>query len=179
MLGGLVFAGFVAVWLTSALWFFTPVRLAADMSEPTASPAVGAERAPRSRSWAGWVATSSPATATRPRQPTAPSPRTPTATTPRGAGKALATVADIPDGGGLILSQPAVVVTRSGAQVHAFSSVCTHQGCRVDKVSNGTIDCPCHGSVFDAATGKVLAGPAPSPLPAVAVTVRDGQVFSA
>ena len=98
---------------------------------------------------------------------------------PRAAGKALATVAAIPDGGGLILSKPAVVVTRSGAQVHAFSSVCTHEGCRVDKVANGRIDCPCHGSVFDAATGKVLAGPAPSPLPPVAVTVRAGQVFSA
>ena len=61
---------------------------------------------------------------------------------PRAAGKALATVADIPDGGGLILSKPAVVVTRSGAQVHAFSSVCTHEGCRVDKVTNGRIDCP-------------------------------------
>ena len=98
---------------------------------------------------------------------------------PGGAGKALAAVADIPDGGGVILGKPAVVLTRSGFEVHAFSAVCTHQGCRVDKVARGRIDCPCHGSVFDAATGQVLAGPAPSALPAVAVTVRAGQVFSA
>jgi Rieske Fe-S protein len=57
--------------------------------------------------------------------------------------------------------------------------VCTHQGCKVDKVSGGRIDCPCHGSQFDASTGKVVGGPAPTPLPAVQVTVRDGEVFSA
>jgi Rieske Fe-S protein len=70
-----------------------------------------------------------------------------------------------------------VVVTKSGSQVHAFSSTCTHQGCQVNKVSGGRIDCPCHGSVFDASTGAVVAGPAPSPLPPVAVTVRNGEVF--
>jgi Rieske Fe-S protein len=94
-----------------------------------------------------------------------------------GAGQALATLADIPDGGGVIVGK--IVITRTGSDVHAFSSVCTHQGCRVNKVTDGTIDCPCHGSRFDASTGKVVGGPAPSPLPAVQVTVRDGQVFSA
>jgi Rieske Fe-S protein len=93
-----------------------------------------------------------------------------------GSGQALAEVADIPDGGGVIVH--GVVVTRTGQDVHAFSAVCTHQGCEVNKVSDGKIDCPCHGSVFDASTGAVVAGPAPSPLPAVAVTVRNGEVFS-
>ncbi|MDT4924572.1 MAG: hypothetical protein QOG01_2285 [Pseudonocardiales bacterium] len=98
---------------------------------------------------------------------------------PGGAGQALAKLADIPDGGGVIIADPAVVITRSGSDVRAFSSVCTHQGCKVDKVSGGRIDCPCHGSQFDASTGKVVGGPAPTPLPAVQVTVRDGEVFSA
>jgi Rieske Fe-S protein len=71
-----------------------------------------------------------------------------------------------------------VVLTRSGSQVKAFSAVCTHQGCQVNKVADGKIDCPCHGSVFDASTGAVVAGPAPSPLPPVAVEVRSGEVFS-
>jgi Rieske Fe-S protein len=99
--------------------------------------------------------------------------------TPAGAGKPLAKVADIPDGGGVIIDNPAVVLTRSGSTVHAFSAICTHQGCTVNHVGGGTIDCPCHGSKFDVATGKVVAGPAPSPLPPVHVTTRNGEVFSA
>jgi Rieske Fe-S protein len=95
-----------------------------------------------------------------------------------GGGKVLAKFADIPDGGGVIVD--GIVITRSGSDVHAFSAKCTHQGCLVNKVSGGTIDCPCHGSRFDAATGKVVGGPAPSPLPAVQVTVdANGEVVSA
>jgi Rieske Fe-S protein len=97
------------------------------------------------------------------------------------AATSLATVASIPSGSGRILQHPPVVLVRdpNGAvqQVHAFSAICTHQGCVVTTISNGTIDCPCHGSKFDLRTGKVVAGPAPSPLPAIAVTVRDGEVY--
>jgi Rieske Fe-S protein len=92
------------------------------------------------------------------------------------AGRALAKVDDIPDGGGLVTGD--VVITRSGTDVHAFSAICTHQGCTVNKIAGGTIDCPCHGSKFDAATGQVVAGPAPSPLAPVQVIVKNGEVFS-
>jgi Rieske Fe-S protein len=92
------------------------------------------------------------------------------------SGTELATVAAIPDGGGVILDK--VVLTRSGEEVHAFSAVCTHQGCLVNRVAARAIDCPCHGSRFDATTGQVLNGPASSPLPKVAITVRDGKVYS-
>ena len=99
---------------------------------------------------------------------------------PTGTARRLVAVADIPPGGGVVLDDPAVVIVRgAGDQVHAFSAVCTHQGCRVDKVVDGQIDCPCHGSRFDAATGEVRAGPAPRPLPAVSVVVRNGEVFTA
>jgi Rieske Fe-S protein len=98
---------------------------------------------------------------------------------PSGGGQRLAAVSDIPDGGGKVLDDPAVVLTRKGTEIHAFSAVCTHQGCRVDKVSDGIIDCPCHGSRFDATTGRVVGGPAPSPLPTVPIAVRSGEVFSA
>jgi Rieske Fe-S protein len=61
--------------------------------------------------------------------------------------------------------------------VRAFSATCPHQGCPVSTVANGTIDCPCHGSRFDAKTGAVVAGPAPRGLTPVAVVVRDGGVY--
>lgn len=38
------------------------------------------------------------------------------------------------------------------------------------------LDCPCHGSRFDAANGEVLAGPATTHLPEISVTVEDGVV---
>ena len=91
-------------------------------------------------------------------------------------GEQLASLADVPDGGGLVLGDQHVVLTRSGDEVHAFSSTCTHQGCTVAGVTDGTITCPCHGSAFDAATGAVVRGPAATGLGSVDVTVTDGVV---
>jgi Rieske Fe-S protein len=62
--------------------------------------------------------------------------------------------------------------------VHAFSSVCTHQGCHVDKVESGQIECPCHGSRFDAVTGAVTHSPATKPLPKIGIVVQDGKVYT-
>ncbi len=39
--------------------------------------------------------------------------------------------------------------------------------------------CPCHGSVYDAFTGKVLSGPAPAPLASIAVKVVGDEVIEA
>jgi Rieske Fe-S protein len=95
------------------------------------------------------------------------------------SGRLLATLNQVPRGGGLVLAKSSIVLSRSADdEVHAFSAVCTHQGCTVDKVADGTIDCPCHGSTFDAVTGKVVSGPAPRPLPAIAIAVRDGSIYT-
>jgi Rieske Fe-S protein len=50
------------------------------------------------------------------------------------------------------------------ATTRAFSSTCTHAGCLLTKEENGLILCPCHGSGFEASTGRVLKGPALKPL---------------
>ena len=102
-------------------------------------------------------------------------------TGPAGGGgdSPLAEVADLPDGGGLVLGDQHVVLVREGDQVHGLSATCTHQGCTVSGVADGRITCPCHGSVFDAATGAVVTGPASTPLPAVPVEVRAGAVYLA
>jgi Rieske Fe-S protein len=94
-------------------------------------------------------------------------------------GTRLAGVDEVPPGGGVILDGAGVVLTRdAGGTVRGFSAVCTHQGCTVSSVQNGTINCPCHGSRFDVRTGAPVAGPASRPLPAVPVAVRDGAVFT-
>jgi Rieske Fe-S protein len=45
----------------------------------------------------------------------------------------------------------------------------------VDKVADGTIDCPCHGSKFNL-DGTVAKGPAQDPLEAQAVTVQGDSI---
>jgi Rieske Fe-S protein len=89
----------------------------------------------------------------------------------------LGAASDIPVGGGTVYTAAKVVVTQpASGQYKAFSAVCTHVGCIVNKVANGTIGCPCHGSEFTIASGAVVTGPAPAPLPARQVTIVGGQV---
>jgi Rieske Fe-S protein len=57
-------------------------------------------------------------------------------------------------------SKKVVVTQATPGTFAAFSAICTHQGCTVNKVTNGTIDCPCHGSKFAIADGSVAHGPA-------------------
>lgn len=93
------------------------------------------------------------------------------------AGGVLGPVTDVPVGDTKIFTDQKVVVTCPAAGTFkAFSAVCTHQGCVVNAVKDGVITCPCHGSQFNAADGSVKNGPAAAPLPAVAVTARDGQL---
>jgi nitrite reductase/ring-hydroxylating ferredoxin subunit len=94
------------------------------------------------------------------------------------AGSALAATSAIPVGSGTIFPGPKVVVTQPTAgEFKAFSAICTHMGCIVSKIANGTIDCPCHGSQYSIATGAVVGGPAPMPLPAENIKVSGGSIF--
>jgi Rieske Fe-S protein len=94
------------------------------------------------------------------------------------ATSALATTSKIPVGSGTIFADSQVVVTQPTAgNFKAFSAVCTHMGCIVNQVSNGTIDCPCHGSQYSITTGDVVAGPAPRPLPGKQIKVSGDSIF--
>jgi nitrite reductase/ring-hydroxylating ferredoxin subunit len=93
---------------------------------------------------------------------------------------ALATTSQVPVGGGTINNAQKVVITQPDAGSYkAFTAVCTHQGCTVDAVVNGTIDCPCHGSRFSIKDGSVVNGPAASPLASVAIKVQGTSILLA
>lgn len=92
---------------------------------------------------------------------------------------ALVATSDVPVGGGVILSDRGAVVTQPTAgQFKVFSDVCTHMGCIVSSVEDGTIDCGCHGSRFHITDGSVAQGPASAPLPEFAAKVQRGQVVA-
>jgi cytochrome b6-f complex iron-sulfur subunit len=97
-------------------------------------------------------------------------------------GHALATLDDIPVGRAvsarLPSGDPVVVARPTPTTARCFSAICTHMGCTV-AAAGSTLDCPCHGSQFDALTGKVLRGPASSSLPSVPVKVAGRKVVSA
>lgn len=88
---------------------------------------------------------------------------------------AIAKTSDVPVGSGLIVGD--VVVTQpSAGDFKAFSAICTHKGCTVDAVANGTIDCPCHGSKFHL-DGTVANGPAAKPLEPKSISVEGDEII--
>jgi Rieske Fe-S protein len=93
-------------------------------------------------------------------------------------GTPLGKTSDIPVGGGMVFADKKVVVTQPAAGTFkGFGTTCTHLGCQVDKVANGLIECPCHGSRYSVVDGSVKAGPAPRPLTAEKISVSGGQVM--
>jgi nitrite reductase/ring-hydroxylating ferredoxin subunit len=65
----------------------------------------------------------------------------------------------------LLITQPKKGVFK------AFKGICTHQGGKLTSLSGPNLFCPLHGASFDSTTGKVLTGPASSPLKSYKVTV--------
>jgi Rieske Fe-S protein len=98
-----------------------------------------------------------------------------TATTGSNSGGATSAnsvkAADVPVGGGVIMTTASFVVTQPTAgSFKAFSSVCTHEGCPVSTISNGQIICTCHNSHFSVKDGSVISGPARRALAGATVT---------
>jgi Rieske Fe-S protein len=85
-------------------------------------------------------------------------------------------LASIAPGEGRVLSlggERLAVYRNANGQLGALSATCTHLGCLVHwNTTEKSWDCPCHGSRFDP-HGRVLNGPAVSPLEARTVPGRE------
>ena len=98
-----------------------------------------------------------------------------------GSGKpALATTDEVPVGGGIVLMDERIVIVQPTAgKFAAWSAICKHEGETVGSVENNVITCPFHGSQYDSATGDVVAGPAPTGLDPIRITVAGGRITRA
>lgn len=80
-----------------------------------------------------------------------------------------------------------LILHREGDAVRAWLNVCPHAGRRLDwapgsflRSRDGLLVCAAHGASFELGGGECVAGPCRGDrLRAVAVDVRDGQVFLA
>jgi thiosulfate dehydrogenase [quinone] large subunit len=125
---------------------------------------------------------SGPATTTTTTGTTGSSSTTTTAAAP--SGTEVGPASSVPVGGSASFTDPksgdpALVIQQPAGHFTAFDAVCPHAGCTVGYVSSARIiACPCHGSEFDAATGSVLRGPAPTGLtPIKMVEGSNGRLY--
>jgi Rieske Fe-S protein len=73
-------------------------------------------------------------------------------------------------------------VSRATGGIVAFSATCTHASCAVTEwlAHRHLLHCPCHGSQYDPAqNAKVVFGPAPRPLPRLAIELVAGTIRAA
>ncbi|KOV59048.1 Rieske (2Fe-2S) protein [Streptomyces sp. MMG1121] len=91
----------------------------------------------------------------------------------------LGAESEVAKGGAKLYRDHNVVVSRdnSGA-LKAYSTICTHAGCPINKLQGTTLICPCHGSQFDATTGKVVQQPATEPLAELPVKTANGRIIA-
>ncbi|SNR48011.1 Rieske [2Fe-2S] domain-containing protein [Haloechinothrix alba] len=94
-----------------------------------------------------------------------------------GSGESIANTDEIPVGGGVVFDDEGVVITQpTEGEFKGFSATCTHQGCTVAGVADGTINCSCHGSKFSIEDASVVNGPAERPLDERALSVNGNSL---
>lgn len=72
----------------------------------------------------------------------------------------------------------AVLLAQQGDDIYALADACSHLGCSLadGELQGESVRCPCHGSRFALADGRVLDGPATMPQPVYDVRKRSGQI---
>jgi len=72
-----------------------------------------------------------------------------------------------------------VLISNVDNKYYAIGNICTHASCRLSsgKLKGENVTCPCHGSTFNAKTGKVVNGPAKKPEPAYETKVEGKDIL--
>jgi nitrite reductase/ring-hydroxylating ferredoxin subunit len=92
-------------------------------------------------------------------------------------------VADLPAGSLRAVTLPGgdrVCVANVAGDVYAFADECPHAAFPLsagELLADGTVLCAWHGARFDARTGAVVAGPAPSGVATYQVTIRGDTIL--
>ncbi|MGW5638218.1 Rieske 2Fe-2S domain-containing protein [Streptomyces sp. NPDC003832] len=91
----------------------------------------------------------------------------------------LGAESEIAPGGAKLYRDHNVVVSRDAeGGLKAYSTICTHALCPINKLEGTKLICPCHGSEFDATNGEVLQQPATAPLKELPVQARGGRIVA-
>lgn len=77
----------------------------------------------------------------------------------------------------VVAGVPVMLLKQDGA-IHAIAATCPHLGGPLDQgtISDHTVTCPWHGSVFDVTTGDLRHGPATFGCVPYDVRVKDGSI---
>jgi len=91
---------------------------------------------------------------------------------------AIGKTSEVPVGGAKIFKGKRVMVSQvNEGEFKAFSTICTHENCKILKVDGDEIECHCHLSRFAIADGSVAQGPATTPLQELKVTVEGDNLI--
>lgn len=75
----------------------------------------------------------------------------------------------MPSSDGISFPHPGLILRKEQGKLTAYSAECPHLGCHIREWNGDYLQCPCHGSRFDA-DGNVIRGPAGSALRKLEIT---------
>ena len=102
----------------------------------------------------------------------------------RGPSMQIARVAELQPGQVKLFRYPtkddtALLIRLANGDFVAYKQRCTHLSCPVHfAAQRNRLECPCHNGAFDAATGAVLEGPPPRPLPRIALRIDGDTIYA-
>lgn len=93
----------------------------------------------------------------------------------------IACVKDVTPGNikGIEKNGESILIANVNGSYYAIGNVCTHMGCNLSEgtLTGDTVQCACHGSVFNVKTGAVEKGPAENSEPSYSLRVDGDRIL--